>query len=1004
MIINNDLKTVLTTGTDFDVVCEIYNQDAAPPFDPTDAELRLASIGHFSFLGQDYDKLVVTYNRAKRTISNEINTCSVEFSNQDLTIANYELTEGFEGKIMVLRLVSRSQSDALDKSLILFVGRCDRPLTANRKSMSVQANQIVGAIEVEMPRRQFKVDDPEGRATNDVLFEGFRYTPQYGTVEYAVRKRNWWAIAGLGALGMFFHRNVGRYQSFSSYSDIDQNRWVPVVLGRAQMMGMHLGYVDVGRFIRTTTAFCEGPIEDFQWIRTDDQRFQFYNDTTVTMMNGYQKRYGYAGNTNGQVPQSYAPFIANGYYSKTALLFTVMSGTDTLEDDPAPGIVAVIYGQLMPTPSSAFVTDGWTDNPAAHARFLLTNSDYFNLNENWLNDDSFEEAAAYNDEIIYDFSGSELLQVPNSATFTDGNTAFGKYLGSTSRAGMAWNRYRLGDATLNDAFNRTPWKVEYTTAGAIDGDGEPDDYPEGQTNYLNFYLRRRYTSNCIITDRVKVTDFIHEVIFPASRMFFSQDEEGRLKLRHKKPVDNGRASGALSGSSITLNNIYPFAGDTSGLLLIDPNTSDSEIRGLVSTAYSLDTPSLSGGTNITATAFTGGNGSTTRQMGKLTPLLFGGSTINSDFSLDGIKVEFLAGSDDDDEVVVLWIVNAINGHPTLSQKFHAVGLKTGAAYTDVGIYLNKGTLTLDEALTEPHLAPLADPSTAPTGTAGSGGALPAGTIYLAYSYTNNRGETLLSSRGSVVVTANQKITVDAETLPADAETVRWYCSTLADGWELRLVQENDGSSFDITNLPSRNQPIPAGFNSTGCEVIRVSSAFTDRAVERAQAERSNVIKASFKWRLGNRKQNKNFVELTYRDPTQDFRLVTLNLKNEENIAKVKKENKLTVNGSAIDSYNQAYRIASGLLTENLDADFFYSWTADREALLLEEGDVVAITDAGSGVVNLPIRIEEIELDMKDGFVQATFTGRKYASTLYDDSVAERQIPVVVETAFGMDFA
>ena len=54
MIINNDLKTVPTIGTDFDVVCEIYNQDAAPPFDPTDAELRLSSIGDFSFLGQDY--------------------------------------------------------------------------------------------------------------------------------------------------------------------------------------------------------------------------------------------------------------------------------------------------------------------------------------------------------------------------------------------------------------------------------------------------------------------------------------------------------------------------------------------------------------------------------------------------------------------------------------------------------------------------------------------------------------------------------------------------------------------------------------------------------------------------------------------------------------------------------------------------------------------------------------------------------------------------------------
>lgn len=998
MIINDDLRTVLETADDFDVLCEVYSQDAAPPFDPEDAELRLSSVAGITFGGETYQKLVANYNRAKRSISNEVNNCQVEFSNEGNFISNYEMTEGFDGKILVLRLVSRSQSTTLDRSLILFVGRCERPQTANKKSLTVQAVQVVGSIDVEMPRRQFKVDDPEGRHSSDVLFEGFRYTPQYGTVEYSLRHRTG-----------FFGGKRTAFFGFSSYSDIDQSRWLPLVLGRAQMMGMNLGYIDVGRFIRTTTAFCEGPIQDFLHIRTDDQRFQFYNDTTVTMMNGYQKRYGYAGNTGPtgreQVPQSYAQFVANGYYSKTALLFTVVSGTDTLEDDPAPNFIAVVMGTLMPLPDIGTkqwtVTDTWSDNPAAHTRYLLTHPDYFGLDSAWLDDDSFTDAFIYNDGIIYDTSNGEIIQVPDSASFDGGTSALGKYLSSTSRAGFAYWRYLNGDIPLTEAFSRTPNALEYPTSGLFDGPEEPTEPPtEGRTSSLDFNLRRRYTSNVVVTENIKVTDFLHDVVFAASRMYFSQDEQGRLKLMHKKPVDNARATAAVSGTTAAVDDISPWLENFEGLALVDPNTTNSEIATVTGAAYSTATPTLSVGENLTYTGFTGGNGANNPQVATITASGFGLDDVYSSYTLDGVEVQFSASPVDYDDVVALWITASINGHPELSRRFRA---KLADTLTTVEIRLLAGTLTFEESLTETHLAPLADPSAAPVGTAASGGSLEAGTVQLAYTFVNDRGETLTSPRAAVSVTAGQKITVTAVTPPTGATAVRWYCSTLASGWSLRFVKQNDGSSFDITVLPGRNAPVPPISNFTGCEVIRVAAAFTDRALARAQAERSNVLKGTFKWRLGNRKQSKNLVEITFRDPTQDFRLVTLNLKNEAAIERIKKTNKLQVNGAAIDSYNQAYRIASGLLTENLDADFFYSWSSDREALLLEEGDVVAVTDAGSGVVNLPIRVEDVEYQLKDGFVSANFTGRKYSTNLYDDSVAERLIPVVVENAYGVEY-
>jgi hypothetical protein len=48
------------------------------------------------------------------------------------------------------------------------------------------------------------------------------------------------------------------------------------------------------------------------------------------------------------------------------------------------------------------------------------------------------------------------------------------------------------------------------------------------------------------------------------------------------------------------------------------------------------------------------------------------------------------------------------------------------------------------------------------------------------------------------------------------------------------------------------------------------------------------------------------------------------------------------------------------------------------------------------VYNLPVRIEQIEVEVEGGAPRFTFTARKYNYTFYDDSVAERLVPIVVE--------
>jgi hypothetical protein len=323
----------------------------------------------------------------------------------------------------------------------------------------------------------------------------------------------------------------------------------------------------------------------------------------------------------------------------------------------------------------------------------------------------------------------------------------------------------------------------------------------------------------------------------------------------------------------------------------------------------------------------------------------------------------------------------------------------------VRIYFNNGFLTLDSDLALAHPAGLADPTVAPTVTVASGGDIEVGSYWLSYSFTNARGETAIAPYGfaAVFTEGNKKFVVGSITKPAGVSSVRWYASATKNSRLLRLIKENDGTGFELTELPKMTAQNAPDHNRTAGEVMRIAAAFSDKEQALSKANKSNVIKASFKWRLGNRAQATNFVVLKFRDPSQDFRLVTLNLKDEAHIAKIRKTNKKEIDGQAIDSFSQAYRVASSILSEQLDADFFYEWSADREALLLEEGDVVVISDTGSGVINLPVRIESLTYSFNGGFPIVNFVGRKYGTTLYDDSTIDRQIPIVISANQSTNF-
>lgn len=996
MIVDATLEAVVTSD-DCSLLVEIYHENTVPDaagFAPSDALKRYSEIAGITFAGAAYTQKVRSVGRIKRSISEESNSFSVTFSNLDNEVSAFELNSslGFEGKVLVVRLISRDLSVNEAESLILFVGRCDKPKSGDRASLTVNATQVFAAIDTEIPRRKFSPEDEEGRHPSDPNFEGFRFMPQYGVTTYSVRQKRGGLLGFLG-----FKKTVTKTLQYSSFSDLDAEKFVPFCSGRVQVMGTHAGYADIGTGIRSMTMFMEGPIEAMTNFRTDDTRFFVHLPVGIRL--GYPANEGPPGFP--QIPSDYPLWPANGYYANTAFGVIGIGGTNIDEVDEAPGIIIVALATRMTTPNGAGVwnTTAWTDDAAALARHILTSSYYGKLAASWIDDDSFTECWNYNKEMIFDTSWSDVIFLPAgtlTANFTGGDSEKFKHLLSTGNASAKYFKYLNGSLTATETFLNTAFAQEYESLipiEPIEPPGEPFPGGGGGTS-LSFLLRRRYTCNVVVTEQMKVIDFLQKVVFVSSRLFVTQAPNGKIRLKSKKPVDWALASAALSGTSLAVDDIREWITDYTGLLLVDPHTDNSELREVTDANYSTTQNSValtSTAGDITIVAFAGCDGASTPATATITVNSTTGDALN--ITLDGVTLSFAYGTADTIQTIAAFLAATINAHPVLRRKFIAVWVPGNANLSIKGKF---GTLVVDSALTLTHAAPVANPTAATTGAESAGGSLGAGVWKLAYSYLNSRGQTLLSPTVDITVTGTgKKITTGVVSEPAGT-TVNWYLSPAAGSFKLRYVGNNNGSAYEITGAPLLTAPLPADVNRTGAEVNRVCVSVTDREEGRAAAARANVLKGSFKWVLGNRQKAINVIDLAFRDVTQDFRLVHLILRNDEHIAKTKKRSKFEVNGQAIDSYNQAYRIAAGMLAELRDSDFFYEWTSDKSALLLEEGDVVAITDAGSGVYNFPVRIESIDISVDGGFCKASFTARKYTTTLYDDSVAERTIPVIVE--------
>lgn len=868
----------------FDVLVEFYENDALPGddgFDPDTAILTIAS-RTLTFLGNDYARYLAKLpGNLNRTINEKFNSVSITLSNPEeppgsksRPMAAFILNNPIEGMFVVIRLVSRSfTATTLADSFVVFTGKLEKTFDVDTddQTITLSAKQYIGSVDEQIPWRQFDPEDEEGREVDDPLFEGFLFSSKTGSVTFNERVRRG---GFLGLLG--FKKTVTNTLNFTNHQGVEIEKFVPLVLGRAQVQFLPIAFIDVGGQINAIYNISEGPIKTIFEPRCITQGFQFASEADSNP-DVDQFRYGYPGGTNGQVPflnNLTGGIPANGYYSMSAMMSTAFYGTDVSQDDPAPEVIAVILGMIIPMPDSAgdFTSQDCSDNPAFQTRWVLTHDRTFNLDPAFINDPVCLKTACYCDGPVRDESNGEIILLPSSD-----EASYGVHFRRYHSTGLFTPEY-FKHYFLDEGQDPLPELTLPTEADGLVHFYDPTTTPPVlETKTL---VRRRFTSNIYLTDKMKAVDFLFKVLLPTFRGYISQNARGKLDIKSRRAGDNTviRSEVSATDTEIAVNNILPWLLDLTGKVIVGVDLLTSEVRTVTGTRYTPVandiTLAVSGNLTASGATLTGGDDDNPAT-GSVTVIGLGDLTV----TIDGHSVTYEPFTSDTTSTAAAMLTQHLKADPTFQSYLKFTWDKTNP--TEIAIESKIGFLELDSALDEDH---------------------------------------------------------------------------------------------DLAE-----------------EVLRIQMAFSDRLFTPADIARSNILKGSFRWPIGSRQSSVNRIDSTFTDSPYDFKAQPLRTRDADHIAQVKKKLPEDLALTAVDNFNQAKRLQANKLAELRDNDFFNQLSSDGRALLLEEGDLICNTHASGGFRNVPLRIEEIELDLEN--FEVTLVARRYSTSAYGDVAPARNVPL-----------
>lgn len=1019
-------------------------------YDPRHAVKRYAG-QNISF---DLDGDTVTYERKlldlssiSKHIGKKFDTANLRLSNVDRTAAAFVLSEHIQGMRLVVRMIPRSApsgdgaASCFQHSIIPYVGRVDKPDAFNRSQGSISATQDLGTITAQVPPDQFQPGCPlkfkgidclgsetldEKSATYQaakVCNKTFAQCTEYENTEF---------FQGLRIVQIessFVHKsnesfikkvlnilpNISRKKTVVSNSIHDGSPYgqvIPIVLGRWLTRLIALQFQDIGTSINGKYAACRGTIKDLLNIRNESTGF--------TQPMGVTKHLGEYGGVGSQTQDTVFPDAS--YHSKLAYVTLFCNGSEMETEDPAPQISSLIVGQSVRV-AFGTVNDGraavgsvfagytaggdgfnyWSDNPVDLARFVITEPSLLGLPASHMADRATVRTASYCLGGIKDVTNAERALFPNTETSRAG-VDYKRYESTGVISGLSFH-YNDGAGFLNPPQKPGGVYLREATYEFYDPESPPESL-EVRTVY-----RKRYTAGIVINEPKKAIDFLYDTLAPAGRLFFRWDHLGRMVIDSERPAEHAylRQDVAATATSIKVLDVFPWKppeeivnepAPLRGKILIGAHKPHSEVRTVSSANYSADGDAITidgdatGGLSVTVSGATlAGGSASTPSTGTIT--ILGTPSVGDTVTaiVDGFEITLTVEGPDtnaaipDALIFAKRLAYAINAEPVLQD--YVVATETSSSDAEITITSKYGVLNFATALEEDHFAEIVDPDTAPT-LAASAGDLEAGGYLVSFAYRNANGNTNLSPLGYIELAADEQIDVTGIALPADADSVDWFVSVESGSGTMLLILNNDGSGFSINALPESTAADPPKRNTTGEEILRVMMSFAGKALTYAETTRANVLDGSFEWPEAGRQSTINQVKTKYREAIRDFAEQPLVINDERHQEQTGQANPAEIDLSAVDNFNQASRLCNGYLAKLRDGDFFFKHGSAGEALLLEIGDRICLSDDSGAWRNVPVTIEELTYNPR---FEVNFVSRLYSTSMFDDAVLQTEVPL-----------
>ena len=275
---------------------------------PGNATKRFAGTS-MVWYGWEYEQQAISRGDVSRYMTEKFNSVNITLSNVDRSVGNWLSTVSLEGWRVVIRMVSRSITD---DSVVLFVGRLEKPGDIENARITLTAKQDLGTIENEIPFRKFDLKCPlkfkgeeclAGQAITDKTqkyqeagtcnkswsqcfeygnvkaFQGFRYKAVVGS--FKVNSRS------TGVSKVFGSRRATK--QWTSTDNVPIGESVPVGMGRTQIDLTPVLYADTGQYLYGHFIAGEGEIADFADVRNTSAGWA----TTFQFKAEHKGQYGY---------------------------------------------------------------------------------------------------------------------------------------------------------------------------------------------------------------------------------------------------------------------------------------------------------------------------------------------------------------------------------------------------------------------------------------------------------------------------------------------------------------------------------------------------------------------------------------------------------------------------------------------------------------------------------------------------------------------------------------